>query len=705
MAMKILAALYGAYAVMAQTVLLRELAVLLLGHELFFGSALAAWLAFTGLGSFLFRDRPAGRRALFWLLAAAAGACLAGAVGMRMAKAFLPLGMMPGLLWCVAVPFAALGPACFLLGGAFPLIARAMVERGARPSEAYFLECLGGAAGGLLASLVLIGSVSNLGIILWGALPLLLAAMQANSAACRAGLAAGVLAAVFAPAPLERWSRTYQWRGYELSAQEDTKYSHVAVAGLGNASALFLNGFVAARFPDTARFEEAAHWPMLAHPKPGSVCLLGLNSFFLVEEVLKHPVASVRCVEPDGRSLEYLPAGARKSLADRRVTVETTDPLTWLGSHPDYCDVLLHGVSFPSNAGANRMFTLEFFKLARRALTKEGILGFTLDVPPNYIPPAAAYLAASIIKTAKLVFRRVEILPGEGWIVLSFDRLSWDPDLLAGRLRTRRISNQAVVPSYFPFVLEPFRRGAIRARLDKLVDVMANTDLAPVCYLYAARFWLSQVVSPKDILGLAIVMMGTLILAWRGRASARRLFGRPRAAFLFALGFMGMALETVAILAFQASSGALYWQMGILFAAAMAGLAAGVRLGETVSARHSWAAAAALAAIALPLSFAFFLPRLSLLGETSRLASFSGSFAFIGSLLGFGFSQAAGRPKDTPIGALYAADLWGSAIGAALAGAILVPLCGMRMSAALSMLPLAAWLTCDALIFNGEGWE
>ncbi|MBI4669414.1 MAG: hypothetical protein HY747_09585 [Elusimicrobia bacterium] len=92
---------YGAYGTLAQIALMRELAIVFSGYELFFGTALAAWLVSTGLGSFYARRLKADANTLFLFLTLSAVIFPAGMIAARLIKAHLSFGTMPGLFWTV----------------------------------------------------------------------------------------------------------------------------------------------------------------------------------------------------------------------------------------------------------------------------------------------------------------------------------------------------------------------------------------------------------------------------------------------------------------------------------------------------------------------------------------------------------------------------------------------------------------------------
>ena len=214
--------------------------------------------------------------------------------------------------------------------------------------------------------------------------------------------------------------------------------------------------------------------------------------------------------------------------------------------------------------------------------------------------------------------------------------------------------------------------------------VLPNTDLWPVSTFLTWRVWLSKFVDPGGVLGLAaavLLLAGALAFLWRRR---RDTLAAPEALILLAMGFAGMSFEIVLLFVFQSVSGALYWQMGLLMGAFMAGLSIGSgilqaaqvgrrRFALLVVTALLMAALCAVIAAQLPHAFALRYP----------LAAFAALLAGAGLLVGAAFPLAAGSSPEQA-SAFYAADLWGSALGAFTAGAFLAPLVGYAATLAVS---------------------
>ena len=269
------------------------------------------------------------------------------------------------------------------------------------------------------------------------------------------------------------------------------------------------------------------------------------------------------------------------------------------------------------------------------------------------------------------------LLAGSGPLALS-------PGRLAQAYAARGLRNEALIPSAFPFRLSPERREALLFRLRGLgPSVARNEDLRPAAYFLAWRVWLAKFVSPGHLLGLfslAAAALWGLARLWKLR---RALLSRPENLAVFSLGFAGMGLEVILLLAFQIASGALYWRLGLLLSMFMAGLA----LGSGLTAVLDPPPAGARKGLALLLSLfsiggfalAWTLPWLAQLDPSPALKIFSLLLVLDGAAVGAAYALAC-RQEPARV---YGVDLWGSALGAFFTGAFLVPLAGMRLSLAL----------------------
>ncbi|MFW5684239.1 MAG: polyamine aminopropyltransferase, partial [Spirochaetota bacterium] len=120
--------------------------------------------------------------------------------------------------------------------------------------------------------------------------------------------------------------------------------------------------------------EPIVHFPMLAHPKPERVLIIGGGDGGTLREVLKHPVEHVDFVELDEEvvafSREHLASVHQGAFDDPRMELHFQDGRAWVETHPESYDVIIMDMTDPF--GPSRMlYTREFFEHVRRALRSE----------------------------------------------------------------------------------------------------------------------------------------------------------------------------------------------------------------------------------------------------------------------------------------------------------------------------------------------
>ncbi|HEY0455661.1 MAG TPA: fused MFS/spermidine synthase [Verrucomicrobiae bacterium] len=116
--------------------------------------------------------------------------------------------------------------------------------------------------------------------------------------------------------------------------------------------------------------------PLLLAPKREQILVVGLGSGVTVGSVLQHPVKEVECVELENAVVQ----GSRffedyngRPLSDPRVKLIVNDARNHLLVTDKHYDVIISEPSNPWIPGAANLFTKDFFELAARKLSTEGI--------------------------------------------------------------------------------------------------------------------------------------------------------------------------------------------------------------------------------------------------------------------------------------------------------------------------------------------
>lgn len=697
----------------AQVTLLRELMVACGGNELAAGLALTCWMFGTAVGS------------------AVTGVVLRRSNGLRRSAVPLSGGLLGGLalslalsMWTVGWARAVLGPPggegvalhqalaicavtlavpCVLLGALFPLLCRMTEDAGGGRAGArvFGWEALGFGVGGLLFGLVLIGRLSA---------PVAMAGLAGVAGLAIPGIYCGrgrifwrVLAvavvanAAVALSPLLVRSTLL---GTDAVASQDTVHARVELAHAAGQHDVYLDGLWAFSYPDPEITEWTAHPPLLIHPDPRRVLLLGGAVSGVLSHVLEHPsVEAVDVVELDPHLIslaeEHLPAAATEALDDDRVTLHTTDGRAFVRRAEGPYDVVLLSLPDPRNAQLNRFYTVEFYGLCARLLAEGGVLVTGVSGSADMLGPIQAQYVASVRSTLAAGFEHVLALPGGRVTFVAGDReLVLDPDEMATRLQQRGLQARYVSPHDLPYSLGPLRVDYLQQVLDSADLGQINRDLRPLCFHQDMVLWAS-VQAPALVTVLqrvADVGVGWLIAALLGGALFHAVvvrFGPGSVArtavpaTVAAMGATGIVAEVTLILGYQVAYGHLFARIGVIVAAYMLGLGAGA----FVSVRgHVAPGRRTLVAVQLLLAGAGAV--LAMLSTWVGVASLPAAAEPVFALLTAGIGLAAGvhfpsavalrrESESTAAGGLYAWDLAGAAVGSLVASAVLLPVLGV----------------------------
>ena len=693
-------ALTGFTSVVAQVVLMRELMVAFYGNEISLGVMLGCWLLWTALGSGVLGRICAAAEPRYLVAALEAGVAVAFPLAIVAVRESRPLfqhagGELLGFGPMFLTALVALGLFCPFSGWLFAAASR-MLARASGASTAsatslvYVLEAAGSAFGGLLASLVLVRFVPPFGIAAGvAALNLVAAAALVGGKAWRPVLVALLSAALlpFAIRPAENLTLERFWRGFQLLAVRNSVYGNLAVLETEGSRSLAENGLVVTTVPDPAAAEEAVHLPLLEHPRPERVLLVGSCANGSLAEALKYPsLAQLDCVELDPTIPElagrFFPGAIPP---DPRVRMHAIDGQRFLKTGVPSFDVIVVNLPEPQTAQLNRFYTAEFFASAARRLRPGGVLALAFPASENYLSPESQALLRCIHRTLAAVFPHVAALPGETVHLFgSTAPLVTDAPQLIARLHARQVKTLYVNEHFLPFRLAPERVRELAVQIQPNQATPVNRDFAPIAYYFDLTLWSARFGGfyrgllehagqiPFWAVGMAVlaILCGIVFV---GRPA-------PAAFCVGATGFTMIGLEILLLLGFQAVYGYVYQQLALLVAAFMAGMSCGSWLAVRRPAPPPLAPIQLLVAASPPVVF----------GLMTVGAAAAPLLALVcGALGGFQFATASRHyftPSKTGSGKLYALDLAGSCAGALLVSAYVIPVFGFLRTSWLMVL-------------------
>ena len=723
--------LSGASAMASQIVFMREFLIVFYGNEISIGIILASWLLWGAFGSAFighFSDRFRNKTRVFafsqLFLAFILPLTL---VFIRGSKSIMGIstGEIIGFSPMIYTTFLMLFAPCAIMGFLFSLACRiyrqVAVSKEESVARVYVLEAIGALTGGLLVSYLLIRFMNATSIIFVLFFFNILASwlMQKHSSpypGCKMVRGATfiillVLTIIFISGggkEVRNYSLRRLWSGYNLIASEDSIYGNITVTGREDGRSFYENGLHLYTVPDLLSSEEAVHFALLEHERPGKVLLVGGGIGGLLAETLKHPVERVDYVELDPTIIElakkYLSPAESSVLENPKVRIINGDGRFYVKRTPNRYDVIIISLGDPYTAQINRFYTVEFFSEIKRILNEGGVVSFALTSSENYISEELQNYLGSIYSSLKEVFPEVLIIPGDTIHLLASNvpgSLTSDSGFLSEREKQRNINARYVRDYYLFDKLSEERVKYANSVISGKEDAEINTDFKPISYYYATVFWsthfdvpvirrLLRSVSSENI-WIAAAFFCFFILFFSFLLKKRR---RKRAALLAVMttGFAEINFQIAVILSFQVIYGYVFYKLGIIITSFMVGLA----LGGWIIARNMksikndvrvfiWTQASiCIYPLVLPLVF------LWLSRTESELISWMGAnvvFPFLPVIAGiiggvqFPLANRIYLESEDEMGRVaglsYGLDLFGACIGAFIAAAFLIPVLGI----------------------------
>ncbi len=741
----------GISSLIAQVLLVREVMMVFYGNEFFLGWTLFSWLFWISTGSLLFSRliRFTNRLPRLLILCHAAITVLFPAAiwivrASRLIVSPVP-GQAPDLLPSLGFTFVALAPICLAASALFITAAKTWKVMGNPESlsnilgRSYMLETLGFVFGGMLFGYALVTAdefrVSAL--VQWlnvAACAVLYASPFSRSLITRLALAGAAAAAtvVLSAAPrLSEHTTRYRFPGQQVLESRNSVHGNIAVTRMGNQYSFYQSGLLIGSEEEALWNEHLAHLPLLFHPAPSRVLLIGGGLTGVLSEILKHQPERVDYLELDPTLVEitriYLPAEERRALDDLRVRIITQDGRFFMnrlaagGNGEAVYDVIIVNLPNPSTILINRLYTEEFFRLARSLLKPGGLLSTHLAFSPDYLSPELEDLGASLFRTMTAVFDSVIVLPEyAAFFIASPDQaLAYDPGPLVSRFIARGINANYLSVPYLEYRLTTDRITQVVKAFEENPNALPNRDRRPVACYYNLVHWISSLhpqaarlmsragkIRPFHLSGALFVFFILLLIRVRRVAGGGSLWAMGTASFTL------MACEIIIILGFQIFYGYLYYRISLIIACLMLGMAAG-----------SWAAVQVQSGIrpvtlvklhtSLAVYAAFLIPLFSLLApamQRNALAIqvlFLGLAALLGGLVGFEYPAvntlylSAHKDDHRRAGWVYAVDVIGSCAGALLISMWLLPVIGL--SSTLAALCVLNTITATALWLGKSG--
>ena len=606
----------GISSIVAQILLMREFLVSFLGNELTLGVILANWMVLEATGAFVLGksvERTGKRLEIYVLLQIIFSLAFPFAVYLaRIFKSFLlttpgeGLGFAPVFYasFLILLPVAVSHGALFTYGS--KLYSQYLQEDAPSIGRVYVLETVGSVIGGISITFLLIRFLNSFEIAFVIALlntliatslvwererPLFGFRNVLKYLSILLTLSFAYLLLGPNAEKIHRSSIRSQWKELQVIHYENSVYGNVTVTKRGDQFTFFTDGVpsITTPVPDIASIEDFVHFPMLINQKPDSVLVLGGGAGGMIHEILKYPVAHVDYVELDPLLLrlaqKFRTPLTEAELSDKRVTIHYADARFFMNRTSDQFDMIFIGLSSPQDLRTNRVFSSEFFFIAKQKMLPGGMTVLTLPGSLTYISPELKDLNGCIWDTLKSVYRYVRIIPGDTNLYFASDSVQLErvtADEMIKRLEERKIKTSLFTKSYIEYRLhERWLKWFLQSMDGRKVHI--NSDFRPLGVFFSLSYW-NALFSPylagvfKWFAGLSIavgvvvvafftLLIGALFLKWPSTSG----YSPPYA--ILTTGFSAMIFDLAIIFTFQTLYGYLYHQIGLLVAVFMVGVA------------------------------------------------------------------------------------------------------------------------------------
>ncbi len=605
----------------AEVVVLREFLIIFSGNEFSIGIILANWLILEAFGSFFLGrkiEKYQNKFEAFIVVTILFSISLFTAIyQIRILKNTLGLsiGEVIGFYPMLYSSFLILSPVSILHGALFTFSCEIYSISSSpafySPGKVYAYETLGSILGGFVSTYLFIPYTNSFQISIWISLINFIICLALIVPCRKIGLFQKTILVALCifisfsiyliftgrTERIHKYSIRKQWKNQNILHYQNSRYGNICVVENEGQYIFFEDGVssLITPVPDIPFIEEIVHFPSLSHPRPTRLLILSGGAGGMINEALKYPtIEKIEYAELDPLLINLIrrfPTPLTEyELNDRRVNIRYIDGRLLLKSTQDKYDLILVGITEPSNLQTNRFFTREFFLLAKERLDKKGIIAIGLPGSLTYMNEELKNLNSCIFHTIKSVFTNIRVIPGDGTnIYLSSDSqeiLTIDRIKITERLNHYKIKTDVVIPWY----IEQKLHLGWQAWFSKFIEGSSkkiNSDLVPMGVFYSISHWnalfapnLRWIFKQFDMINLKTIaplfaVPFILFFILRVRKSILKV-GITLA--IITTGFAGMIFDLILIFAFQSIYGYVFSWIGLLVASFMAGATFGAMM-------------------------------------------------------------------------------------------------------------------------------
>ncbi|MBI4641801.1 MAG: fused MFS/spermidine synthase [Candidatus Tectomicrobia bacterium] len=284
-----------------------------------------------------------------------------------------------------------------LLGGTFPVVLKLYTVSPQTPGREvgviYAMNTLGGIVGAFLTGFFFIPSIGLewsgrlmvfLNLLAGGVIFASNSAHSSRVVTSRAAtigitLFLGITFLILILSPTGTWRRRDALNDRSLFYSEGVEATVEVRERADGKKLLSINGFLVAGTLDRwiPIQKLLGHFPMLLHPNPKDVLVIGLGTGGTVWAISQHDPERIDCAElvPDViEAAAYFPEVNHQVIRNPKVHLFKDDGRNYLLVADHQYDVMSIDATSPKSAGSGNLYTMEFYELTKKRLKDDGVV-------------------------------------------------------------------------------------------------------------------------------------------------------------------------------------------------------------------------------------------------------------------------------------------------------------------------------------------
>jgi spermidine synthase len=166
--------------------------------------------------------------------------------------------------------------------------------------------------------------------------------------------------------------------------------------------------------------EPLVHVPMIAHPNPKTVLIVGGGDGGVLKQVLKHnTIKKVDMVELDEEvvnvSKKYLKKIHENSFENKKANIIIDDGIEFMKKTKNKYDIIILDLTDPDTSIVTFLYTKKFYDLVKSKLNKDGIISIQTEVP-YMVSDIHVRILKTLMKSFKIVRPYYNYIPTYGTI-------------------------------------------------------------------------------------------------------------------------------------------------------------------------------------------------------------------------------------------------------------------------------------------------